>query len=122
VLVRSNCGQRSPARLVVKQANDDVQHDRTSLFDRADGGASPFQGGFVSSEKWFRRVASHRSHPGRRAGPPSRWHQTAPLPLIDVVRAVGTACDGADPHIAVIDLPAVDTFRIAAADQIGHAP
>jgi hypothetical protein len=32
VLLRSNCGQRSLARLVVKQADDDVQHDRTSLF------------------------------------------------------------------------------------------
>src|ERR1700688_3154069 len=51
----SDGGQRSSARLAIEQADDDVQHDRTPLFDRCQLSRSSFQDRFVDAGKWFRR-------------------------------------------------------------------
>jgi hypothetical protein len=44
---------------------------------------------------------------------------TAPL---DVDRAAGEAGNRADPHIAIEHMPAIDTFGIATAGELGHGP
>jgi hypothetical protein len=51
----SDGGQRSSARLAIEQADDDVQHDRTPLFDRCQLSRSSFQDRFADAGKWFRR-------------------------------------------------------------------
>jgi hypothetical protein len=45
--------QTGPARVVVKQADDDVPHDRTSLFDRGQTSWRSFPDGFARLENGF---------------------------------------------------------------------
>jgi hypothetical protein len=47
---------------------------------------------------------------------------TSPFPLVDVGRTTHAPRDGADVDIAVIDVPAVWPFGIAASGKAGHRP
>jgi hypothetical protein len=50
-----------------------------------------------------------------------RIETAVPTPLININRNTGTSGDRADAGIAMIDVPTVLAFRIAAAGESGHA-
>jgi hypothetical protein len=56
-LVLSHIDQLLPAELAINKADDECQHDRTSLFDRGLYRASWFQDVFADSGKWLRGPA-----------------------------------------------------------------
>lgn len=65
-ILPSNGGKSCPARLPVKQTDDEREHDRTPLFDQSHWSKSWFQAGFVVTGKWFRRRG--RPHPRSSRG------------------------------------------------------
>jgi hypothetical protein len=68
MLLQSNGRQRRLARPAVKQADDDVQHDRLRCLTGRNCSRSEFQPDFVEPEKWFRCRALWNGLL-RRAGP-----------------------------------------------------
>jgi hypothetical protein len=79
------------------------------------GGASPFQAGFVSSGKWFRRIAADRAGATEPA--------TAELSsgFLDSWRGPERR-DRAHMDVSVIDVPAVAALGVSTAGELGHTP
>ena len=60
-LVRPHGGQIFPAGMLINKAEDECQHDRTSLFGHAIGCRSSFQADFAVQEKRLRQLVDHVS-------------------------------------------------------------
>ena len=67
-------------------------------------------------------VKSRRRTAGAFAGLAARIEAASPAPRIFIVPDAGAVRDRADMDVAVIDVPAVLAFGIAAASEGGHTP